>query len=87
MPSNCSLGGGRDIADSNLHRDKDITALVDFGNSDDEALPITKCACGARFDAWDFIISIYRYDPHECPHCHRKLYFRNSIRVYEVVGE
>ncbi len=64
----------------------DITALVSFQNNDDESLPLTKCACGQTFPSWEFILSIYADMPHECPNCHRKLFFRNEIRVYEVVA-
>lgn len=62
----------------------DVTKEVDFGNSDDEALPITKCVCGKEFTTWDFHISIYESDPTPCPECGRKFYFSNSIHVYEV---
>ena len=63
--------------------DKDITSLVNFGNNDGELLPITKCICGTRFIAWDFIISIYPDTPYECPSCKRKLYFSLSIKLFE----
>jgi hypothetical protein len=64
--------------------DIDVTDLVYFGNPDDDILPITKCVCGEVFDMWDFIISIYLDDAYECPNCRRRLYFSQSIRVYEV---
>lgn len=63
----------------------DITSQVKFGNSDDEFLPLTECACGEKFEAWDFILSIYRDTPKTCSKCGRKMYFSNSITVYEVV--
>jgi DNA-directed RNA polymerase subunit RPC12/RpoP len=63
---------------------KDVTFLVDFESNDDECLPITKCVCGETFPAWDFIISIYPENAYECPKCNRKLFFSNSIRIYEV---
>ena len=66
---------------------KDVTAQVDFGNSDDECLPITKCVCGTKFGHWDFVISIYKDDPYECPECGAKLYFRNAVKVYQVNHE
>lgn len=62
----------------------DVTSRVDFQNPDDEALPLTKCVCGKRFDAWEFIISIYDDIPSICPNCKRKLIFSNRIHVYEV---
>lgn len=64
-----------------------VTKKVDFDNNDDESLPVTKCACGAKFEAWKFIISIYDDDPKVCPVCGRKFYFRNGIQVYEVIEE
>lgn len=66
---------------------KDVTDLVEFGNSDDECLPIYKCVCGKTFEPWEFIISIYGGDmANECEVCHRKLFFRSRISVY-LVGE
>lgn len=62
----------------------DVTHLVAFHNNDDEFLPITKCVCGARFEPWDFTISIYSDNPHRCPSCNRALFFSFSISVYEV---
>lgn len=64
--------------------DIDITELVEFGNADDEVLPLIKCACGKRFTPWDFILSIYRDMADECPSCGRKMYFSFSVRVWEV---
>lgn len=66
----------------------DVTSLVDFDNPDDEFLPMTACVCGANFPVWEFNISIYDDDSaSECPKCHRKFYFRQSIRVYQVGDE
>jgi hypothetical protein len=64
---------------------KDITDQVEFYNNDDESLPLTKCACGKVFDAWDFILSIYDDLPKTCRYCGRKMYFKLEIRVFEVV--
>jgi hypothetical protein len=64
--------------------DIDVTDWVAFHGNDDEHLPLVKCVCGQRFQAWDFILGIYREWAKECPNCGRKLYFRNDIRVYEV---
>lgn len=66
--------------------DKNITEQVEFHPNDDESLPLTKCACGAQFDPWEFIVGIYRDSASECPRCKRHLYFRARITVYEVVG-
>lgn len=67
--------------------DRDVTALVEFGNNDDEFLPMLKCVCGAKYTLWDWSISIYREIEEGCPSCGRKLYFRNAIRVYEVSND
>ena len=66
--------------------DKDVTNLVDFGNNDDECLPITQCICGLKFQTWDYIINIYPEDAIGCPACGAKLYFRLGIKVYQVEG-
>ena len=68
---------------------KNITNLVDFSNSDDECLPITKCVCGNKFDPWDFIISIYDDEEYiiGCPECGAKLYFRNAVQVYQIIKD
>ena len=67
--------------------DIDVTDKVDFGNPDDESLPVTRCVCGHTWPMWDHHISIYDdvnwMNP--CPKCGRRLYFRQSIRVYERV--
>jgi len=63
--------------------DKDVTSECRFGENDEELLPLKKCVCGKKFDSWDFILSIYREDPHVCD-CGRKLYFRNKITIYEI---
>lgn len=64
--------------------DKDVTNLTKFGLNDDEYLPLLQCVCGAGFDPWDFILSIYEDTSKQCPICHRKLYFKSTIRIYEV---
>lgn len=65
--------------------DKDVTTQVDYENPDDECLPLTKCVCGKTWDAWGFIISIYREGARECEQCGRRFYFRNAIKVYEAI--
>lgn len=68
--------------------DLDVTDKVSFGNNDDEALPLTKCVCGEKFQEWAFIVSIYpKWEASACPKCGRRLYFRNAIRVFQVVDE
>ena len=63
---------------------EDVTAQVDYGDVDAESLPLTKCVCGARFPAWEEIISIYEEHPWTCPQCGIKLVFANTIHVYKV---
>lgn len=63
---------------------QDVTHLVDFELNDDELLPLTRCVCGATFQAWTFTLGVYDDDPNECDYCGRKLYFRPEIHVYEV---
>lgn len=65
----------------------DVTELVDFDNPDDESLPMTKCVCGEKFPVWNWSISIYDDNPTHCPECGRKFFFRQAIRVYQVVEE
>lgn len=64
--------------------DKDITGQVQFQDNDGESLPLTKCACGREFEAWDFLLSIYPDLAHQCPNCGRRMYFTCKITVYEV---
>ena len=66
---------------------EDVTSKVYFGWSDDEFLPITKCVCGAKFEMWEYSISIYKTDAFKCPKCGVGLYFRPSIKVYKVSHE
>lgn len=67
---------------------KDVTDKVRFGSVDDESLPIDKCVCGEKFNGWaDYVISIYDDNPHVCDKCGAKLFFRNSIRIYQVVDD
>lgn len=68
-----------------MSTEEDVTLLFESGNPDDESLPILKCACGMHYSMWDFQLSIYKDDPSECPFCHRKFYFRQSIRIIEVI--
>lgn len=63
--------------------DRDITAEVEFGDSDGESLPLTRCACGKKYDFYDCVLSIYRDMPTSCA-CGRQLYFSNRITVYEI---
>lgn len=72
----------------NLFKSIDVTNKVEFENSDDELLPITKCICGKKYDnVWDFCISINDGSGHfyQCESCGAKLYFSNSISVYQIV--
>ena len=79
----CFCGSGPVEEDKQM-TDKDVTALMTFGENDGEVLPIDKCACGAKYDRWQFILSIYPDEPRKCHHCRRRFYFRNKITIYEV---
>jgi len=67
------------------NKDIDVTDQVYFGQSDDESLPLTKCVCGKEHEPWDVILHIERDDISPCDNCGRKLYWRGTIKVYEVV--
>jgi predicted RNA-binding Zn-ribbon protein involved in translation (DUF1610 family) len=62
----------------------DVTDKIDSGEIDGECLPITKCVCGEKFDAWSQVLSIYPGDPWVCPNCGVKLIFRCDITVYQL---
>ena len=63
---------------------KDITNQCEFGENDDEFLPLLKCACGKRFYPWSTILSIYEQNPFQCT-CGRKLLFQNEVKIYEIL--
>ena len=65
----------------------DVTDKVDFQNAEDEALPLTKCVCGAQYPPWSEIISIYVDSPWVCPTCGVKLIFKSSVRVFQLTDE
>ena len=66
---------------------EDVTTEVRFGANDDEYLPLTRCRCGASWEAWGGpTLCIYPDDPTPCPECGRRYYFANGIRVYEVLS-
>lgn len=69
----------------NSIKTRDVTEFVDFNSPDDECLPVTRCLCGKEFPIWDFVISIYPDMADGCSNCGKKLYFRNSVRVFEVL--
>jgi hypothetical protein len=62
----------------------DVTSDVCFGNPDDESLPLLKCICGKKFEAWKEIVSIYPEHPWQCDECGTQLYFRQAIQVFRV---
>ena len=64
----------------------DVTDKVEFGNPDDECLPLHKCVCGKKFDHFSALVSVYEDGAWECDDCGRKLFFRNSIKVFEVTS-
>ena len=55
-----------------MSQDKDVTKQVDFGNPDDEFLPLTKCICRKEYEMWENSISIYRDSADKCDSCGRK---------------
>ena len=67
--------------------DKDVTNKVKHSNEDDEMMAVYKCVCGEEWDAWDFIISIYRDTAAACDNCNRRFYFRSSVTIYEVIDD
>jgi hypothetical protein len=64
--------------------DLDVTDQVIMGSIEDESLVITKCVCGQEFSPWDFIIHTDRGFLGNCPSCNRSLYFKLTVRVYEM---
>ena len=68
-------------------RHVDRTNDVDFGSSDDELLEIRKCVCGRQYPYWEFVIGIYEWEASVCASCGRKLFFKATIRVYEIQQE
>jgi DNA-directed RNA polymerase subunit RPC12/RpoP len=62
----------------------DVTDQVTWEDNDGECLPLTKCVCGTRFDAWSEIVSIYKNHPWTCPKCGVKLIFSVGITVKKV---
>lgn len=62
----------------------DITDKVEFGWNDDEALPLTRCVCGKKWNTWDFILGVEKDYPTECPSCGRRLFWSTHIRVFEI---
>jgi DNA-directed RNA polymerase subunit RPC12/RpoP len=63
---------------------KDVTDTVEFGEVDDEMLPLRRCVCGQTFLRWTFVLSIYSDGVAECPNCGRKFVFSNKITIYEL---
>jgi len=65
-------------------KNKNVSNQVEFISSDDESLSILKCVCGVVHKPWDAIISIYDDEAIEMPCCGRKLFWRQTIQVFEV---
>jgi hypothetical protein len=64
----------------------DVTGHVMFATPDDEGLPLTRCICGETWNPWSGpVLSVYADSPTECERCHRRFYFRNNVRVFEVI--
>ena len=61
---------------------EDVTSQVHFGDNDGECLPLSRCMCGAEFQLWEEILSIYEDRPWTCPKCGAKLHFKIGITVF-----
>jgi hypothetical protein len=62
---------------------RDVTAEVRFGAVDDGFLPMTRCLCGMEWVAWGGpILSTDPRHLYECPECHAKFHFSNTIKVW-----
>jgi len=66
---------------------ENITSEVEFGFSDDEYLPITRCLCGAEFEPYEQWISIYESSPWECSECGAEMVWEFKPNVYLITGE
>ena len=62
---------------------KDITTQIKINQIFDEEVISIECICGEK----ELTIDIYDDSPAECPSCKRKIYFRNNIKVYEIINE
>lgn len=63
----------------------DVTEYVKVGNNDDELLPLFKCVCGKKYGGWgSATLGVYEDSPWQCDECGRQLFFRNSIKVFQV---
>lgn len=60
---------------------------VSLGDPDGEAAPVLTCVCGTTHRPWEVFISIYDDSARPMPCCGRRLYFRNSVRVYQVEAQ
>jgi hypothetical protein len=68
-----------------MRRGLNVTALVEYGMSDGEFLPILQCVCGKKYTPWDESISTYEDVPVIMKCCGRKLYWVMNAKVYEVI--
>ena len=66
--------------------DKNVTELVEHGLPDNDSMGMRRCVCGAEFIMWGYYITMHRKSARACPECGRKLYFTQTISVYEVEG-
>ena len=66
---------------------KDITSQVRIGINDGDLVPLERCACGAEYKSWEFVLSTESYNLHTCEKCGRRMYFEVEIKVFEVVDE
>ena len=64
----------------------DVTRKVEVSDMPGDNLYVTKCACGATFEPWEFIIAPHAIGASQCPKCRRRLHYAGNVRVYEVRG-
>lgn len=66
-------------------RIKEVTSLVEWGETEGEDMPLVRCICGTQWKAWQGpVLSIYQDDPAECEECGRKYIWIQRSEVYEI---
>jgi len=65
-----------------VRKEREVTAEVERGEVDGDALSLLRCVCGQEFEPWDFVIT--DWDKRKCPQCGRGFRFEMEVAVYEV---
>lgn len=65
----------------------DVTDKVEVGLLEEESLEIKVCKCGARFEPFEYFITLRSNGNWECPDCGCKLHMSIRVRVFEVLDE